>query len=118
MTLFGAMAEGEEVDTESGQKQWKAENDPKVEELNTTREDLLNQLDSLSNNNNERGIVLHQQLLRLCNESLKKQREERQAWETNVKTAKTIGSDVSTTGRQPSIPYPYPLLSRSLTRDG
>ena len=52
-----------------------------------TREDLLNQLDSLSNNNNERGIVLHQ--LRLCNESLKKQREERQAWETTVKIAKT-----------------------------
>ena len=57
---------------ESGQKQWKAENDPKVEELNTTKEDFLNQLDFLNNDNNERGIVLHQ--LRLCHESLKKTR--------------------------------------------
>ena len=72
---------------ESGQKQWKAENDPKVEELNTRREDLLDQLESLKNNRIEKGIVLHQ--LRICNESLKRQREERQAWETTVKTAKT-----------------------------
>ena len=42
---------------ESCQKQWKAENVPKAEELNMTGEDLLNQLDSLSNNNNNEGVL-------------------------------------------------------------
>ena len=41
----------------------------------------------MKNNRIEKGNVLCQ--LRIYNESLKRQREEQQAWETTVKTAKT-----------------------------
>ena len=73
MTYLYTLAMVAFENAESAQKQWKAENDLKVEELNATREDLLDQLVSLRNNKNERGIVLHQ--LRICNDSLKKNKK-------------------------------------------